>query len=63
MEEAVERSSLVEIPSSLYPQQVGDISEGMAEADHKILSAEVHGIIYFFPLYECSTFHLTQTCC
>ena len=31
-----------EVPPFLYPKHVGDISKGMAEADHKILSAEVH---------------------
>lgn len=44
VEEAVERSSLFEVPSFLYPHQVGELSKGMAEADHKILSAEVCGI-------------------
>ncbi|XP_054817465.1 indole-3-acetaldehyde oxidase-like [Prosopis cineraria] len=49
MEEAVERSSLFEIPSTSYPQEVGDISEGMTEADHKILSAEIKlGSQYYF---------------
>ena len=45
MEEAIERSSLFEFGSKA--QQVGDIAEGMAAADHKILSAEVHGIHIF----------------
>jgi len=42
VEDAVERSSFFEVPPFLYPKHVGDISKGMAEADHKILSAEVH---------------------
>lgn len=42
VEEAVERSSFFEVPPFLYPQHVGELSKGMAEADHKILSAEVH---------------------
>ncbi|KAL3518742.1 hypothetical protein ACH5RR_021331 [Cinchona calisaya] len=41
VEEAVERSSFFEVPPFLYPKQVGDFSKGMAEADHKILSAEI----------------------
>ena len=41
VEEAVGRSSFFEVPSFLYPKSVGDISKGMNEADHKILSAEV----------------------
>lgn len=42
VEDAVKRSSFFEVPPFLRPHQVGDVSEGMAEADHKILSAEVH---------------------
>ncbi|KAL2316963.1 hypothetical protein Fmac_030839 [Flemingia macrophylla] len=42
VEDAVERSSFFEVPSFLYPKHVGDISKGMAEADHKILSAEMN---------------------
>ncbi|XP_027104302.1 indole-3-acetaldehyde oxidase-like isoform X1 [Coffea arabica] len=41
IEEAVERSSFFQVPPFLYPKQVGDFSKGMAEADHKILSAEI----------------------
>ncbi|XP_020211444.1 abscisic-aldehyde oxidase [Cajanus cajan] len=41
VEDAVERSSFFEVPPFLYPKYVGDISKGMAEADHKILSAEM----------------------
>lgn len=41
VEDALERSSFFEVPSFLYPEQVGDFSKGMAEADHKILSAKV----------------------
>ncbi|KAF9596217.1 hypothetical protein IFM89_007899 [Coptis chinensis] len=39
VEEAVERSSFFEVPPFLKAQPVGDFSKGMAEADHKILSA------------------------
>ncbi|KAL0389243.1 UNVERIFIED_CONTAM: Indole-3-acetaldehyde oxidase [Sesamum calycinum] len=42
VEEAVERSSFFDVPPYLYPQQVGDFSKGMAEADHKILSAKLN---------------------
>ncbi|KAL3380634.1 hypothetical protein AABB24_001007 [Solanum stoloniferum] len=49
VEEAVEKSSFIQIPPFLYPKQVGDFSKGMAEADHKILSAEVRlGSEYYF---------------
>ncbi|KAK7372640.1 hypothetical protein VNO80_06027 [Phaseolus coccineus] len=49
VEDAVEKSSFFEVPPVLYPKQVGDISKGMAEADHKILSAEMKlGSQYYF---------------
>ncbi|KAG5109568.1 hypothetical protein JHK82_038791 [Glycine max] len=49
VEDAVERSSFFEVPPFLYPKHVGDISKGMAEADHKILSAELKlGSQYYF---------------
>ncbi|KAJ6410086.1 hypothetical protein OIU84_009564 [Salix udensis] len=49
VEEAVKRSSFFEVPLSLYPKQVGDISKGWAEADHKILSAKIKlGSQYYF---------------
>ncbi|KAM7528391.1 hypothetical protein LguiB_031801 [Lonicera macranthoides] len=49
VEEAFERSSFFEVPSYMYPAQVGDFSKGMSEADHKILSAEIRlGSQYFF---------------
>ncbi|RXH83269.1 hypothetical protein DVH24_005522 [Malus domestica] len=41
VEEAVKRASFFEVPPFLYPKQVGDISNGMAAADHKIISAEI----------------------
>ncbi|KAL6005132.1 aryl-alcohol oxidase 3 [Asimina triloba] len=41
VEDAVERSSFFEVPEFLRPAPVGDFSKGMAEADRKILSAEV----------------------
>lgn len=49
VEEAVERSSLFEVPSFIYPKQVGDILEGMAEADLKIVSAEV--LVIYMPFF------------
>ncbi|XP_022730137.1 abscisic-aldehyde oxidase-like isoform X2 [Durio zibethinus] len=49
VEEAVERCSFFKVPPSLYPKQVGDLSKGMAEADHRILSAEIKlGSQYYF---------------
>ncbi|PKI73319.1 hypothetical protein CRG98_006257 [Punica granatum] len=51
VEDAVERSSFFEVPSFLQPKQVGNFSEGMAEADHKILSARIQlGSQYYFYL-------------
>ncbi|KAL8548804.1 hypothetical protein ACS0TY_007901 [Phlomoides rotata] len=49
VEEAVKQSSFFDVPPFLYPQQIGDFSKGMAEADHKILSAEIRlGSQYYF---------------
>lgn len=49
VEEAVKKSSYFEVPPFIYPKQVGDISNGMAAADHKILSAEIKlGSQYYF---------------
>ncbi|KAL1193715.1 Indole-3-acetaldehyde oxidase [Cardamine amara subsp. amara] len=49
IEDAVKKSSLFQIFPFLYPQQVGDTSKGMAEADHQILSSEIRlGSQYFF---------------
>jgi abscisic-aldehyde oxidase len=43
VEDAVERSSFFQVPPFLCPKnQIGDVSKGMAEADHKIVSAEVN---------------------
>ncbi|KAL6880173.1 hypothetical protein ACP4OV_011738 [Aristida adscensionis] len=41
IEEAVRRCSYFETPPFLLPQKIGDFSKGMAEAYHKIYSAEV----------------------
>lgn len=49
VEEAVKKSSMFEIYPFLYPQQVGDTSKGMSEADHRILSSQIRlGSQYFF---------------
>ncbi|KAH9659307.1 Indole-3-acetaldehyde oxidase [Citrus sinensis] len=49
VEEAVGKSSFFEVPSFLYPKSVVDISKGMNEADHKILSAKLKlGSQYYF---------------
>ncbi|CAH8309412.1 unnamed protein product [Eruca vesicaria subsp. sativa] len=40
VEDAVNRSSFFEVPSEYKPEPVGDVSEGMAEADRKIRSVE-----------------------
>lgn len=47
IEEAVRRSSFFDVPPVFYPQKVGDLSKGMAEAEHKILSAEVIFVCVF----------------
>jgi abscisic-aldehyde oxidase len=41
VEQAVEKSSYFKVPLEVYPTEVGDVSKGMAEADHKIPSTEV----------------------
>lgn len=51
VEEAVEKSSFIDVPPYLKPQEVGDFSKGMAEADHQILSSEV--IIQYSALLLC----------
>ncbi|KAL4298048.1 hypothetical protein GQ457_12G026930 [Hibiscus cannabinus] len=49
VEEAVERCSFYNVPPPLYPKQVGDLSEGMAEANHRILDAQIKlGSQYYF---------------
>ncbi|KAL4335043.1 hypothetical protein GQ457_07G035940 [Hibiscus cannabinus] len=49
VEEAVERGSFLPLPPFVLPQQVGDFSKGMAEADRQILSAEIKlGSQYYF---------------
>lgn len=47
VEDAVNRSSLFEVPSQYQPEPVGDVSEGMAEADRKIRSVEVLETLLF----------------
>ncbi|KAL0460861.1 UNVERIFIED_CONTAM: Indole-3-acetaldehyde oxidase [Sesamum latifolium] len=47
--EAVKKSSFFDVPPHSSPKEVGDFSKGMAEADHKILSAEINlGSQYYF---------------
>ncbi|CAN8268349.1 unnamed protein product [Cochlearia groenlandica] len=49
IEDAVKKSSVYEIFPFLYPQQVGDTSKAMAEADHRILGSQIKlGSQYFF---------------
>lgn len=38
VEEAVRRSSFFEVPAFFYPKRIGDLSNGMKEADLKIVS-------------------------
>ncbi|XP_008449878.2 indole-3-acetaldehyde oxidase-like isoform X1 [Cucumis melo] len=49
VEESVKRSCFFEVSSYLIPEQVGDISKGMAEADHHINAAQIRlGSQYHF---------------
>ncbi|KAL0437113.1 UNVERIFIED_CONTAM: Indole-3-acetaldehyde oxidase [Sesamum radiatum] len=49
VDEAVKNSSFFDVPPHSSPKEVGDFSKGMAEADHKILSAEINlGSQYYF---------------
>ncbi|RCV40527.1 hypothetical protein SETIT_9G061500v2 [Setaria italica] len=41
VEDAIQRSSYFQIPPFFAPKPVGNYNQGMSEADHKILSAEV----------------------
>ena len=52
VEEAVRRSSFFEVPSYVSPKMVGDFSKGMADADHKILSAEVFVIHLLYSVFS-----------
>ena len=42
IEDAIQHNSYFHSPPFLSPQPVGDFDKGMSEADHKILSGEVH---------------------
>nr|CAB3452604.1 unnamed protein product [Digitaria exilis] len=55
VEEAVENSSYFEVPPELYPKEVGDVSKGMAEADHKIPSTEVRLASEYYFYMETQT--------
>ncbi|CAN8300899.1 unnamed protein product [Cochlearia groenlandica] len=49
VEEAVEKSSLFEVPPYLLHEPVGDVAKGMDEAEHKILGSKISfGSQYFF---------------
>ncbi|CAN6297510.1 unnamed protein product [Urochloa humidicola] len=41
IEDAIQRNSYFQVPPFLAPKPVGDYNQGMSEADHKIISAEV----------------------
>ena len=45
IEDAIQRNSYFQVPPSLAPKPVGDYNQGMSEADHKIISAEVQTLI------------------
>jgi indole-3-acetaldehyde oxidase len=42
IEDAIQQSSYFQALPFFAPKPVGDYDQGMSEADHKILSAEVH---------------------
>jgi indole-3-acetaldehyde oxidase len=41
IEDSIQRNNYFQTPPSLAPKPVGNYNQGMSEADHKILSAEV----------------------
>ncbi|CAN6309007.1 unnamed protein product [Urochloa humidicola] len=41
IEDAIQRNSYFQVPPFLAPKPVGDYNQGMSEAEHKIISAEV----------------------
>nr|CAB3492938.1 unnamed protein product [Digitaria exilis] len=41
IEDAIQRNSYIQVPPFVAPKPVGNYIQGMSEADHKILSAEV----------------------
>ena len=51
IEDAIQRNSYFQVPPSLAPKPVGDYNQGMSEADHKIISAEVQTSICFKMMY------------
>ncbi|XP_013666466.2 aldehyde oxidase 4 [Brassica napus] len=55
VEEAVNRSSLFEVPSQYKPEPAGDVSKGMAEADRKIRSVELTLESQYFFYMETQT--------
>lgn len=42
IEDAIQRNSYFQIPPFFATKPIGSYNQGMSEADHKILSAEVH---------------------
>jgi hypothetical protein len=42
IEDAIQGNSYIQIPQLFAPKPFGNYNQGMSEADHKILSAEVH---------------------
>ena len=41
VEDAVKRSSFISVPPFLKPDEVGDVTTGFAEADYRIINAQV----------------------
>uniref|UniRef100_A0A0D3GPL5 aldehyde oxidase n=1 Tax=Oryza barthii TaxID=65489 RepID=A0A0D3GPL5_9ORYZ len=59
VEQAVQSNSYFQVPPERAPKQVGDFSNGMAEADHKIMSEEFVIGVTNFP-QAISKAHLRQ---
>jgi hypothetical protein len=51
VEQAVQNNSYFNVPPERYPNQVGDFSKGMAEADHKIMSTEVCSFHFLWDIF------------
>ncbi|CAN0858158.1 Indole-3-acetaldehyde oxidase [Linum grandiflorum] len=55
VEEAVKRSSFISIPPFKIPEQVGDITRGIAEADYRIINTEMKLNSQYFFYMETQT--------
>jgi indole-3-acetaldehyde oxidase len=51
IEDAIQRNSYFQVPAFAAPKPVGDYNQGMSEADHKIISAEVENSLCIKRMY------------